>query len=153
MSQCIGADGPMIEYAIKPDVSLIAMIHHISQAPCVLALDTIRLTSQRTPFKKMQAYFIRNNEHPNGIINQITRSMTTCLPRPPQIMKPPRYPETAKTSISNMQGLILITRFDCVQNCRSFGICSHYQFCCGVRNCPDGLICDRCVGVAPEKVC
>ena len=97
----------------------------------------------------MQAYFIRNKDYPNGV-QQLVRSSTPLVSLSP--IKPPRYADAARASLACLKSVIFVTHFECEQNCRSFGICSHYQFACGVRHCPDGLICDKCSGAAPEKV-
>jgi hypothetical protein len=100
----------------------------------------------------MQAYFIRNSSHPSGLLQYCTRSPRTPPPLPLRPIAPPRFPDATKTSLAIMQPLIFVVRFNCSQNCRSFGICIHYQFCCGVKNCPDGLVCERCLGHTPVMV-
>jgi len=100
----------------------------------------------------MQAYFIRNSSHPSGLLQYCTRSPRTSPPLPLRPIAPPRFPDAAKASLATMQPLIFVVLFDCSQNCRSFGMCIHYQFCCGVKNCPDGLVCERCLGDTPVMV-
>jgi len=100
----------------------------------------------------MQAYFIRNSSHPSGLLQYCTRSPRAPPPLPLRPTAPPRFPNVAKTSLATMQPLIFVVRFHCSQNCRSFGVCIHYQFCCGVKNCPDGLVCERCLGDTPVMV-
>lgn len=103
----------------------------------------------------MQAYFVRNISNPSGSIRHSSLHRSTESPPPPVLLgpiAPPRYPDTVKTSLASMRPLTFVARFNCEQRCRSFGICIHFQFCCGVGNCPDGLVCDRCLGEAPELV-
>jgi hypothetical protein len=102
----------------------------------------------------MQAFFVRNTSHPAGTIRNSFRS-TRSSPPPPLLglIAPPQFPDAAKTSLASMRPLTFVTCYDCEQRCRSFGICIHFQFCCGVKNCPDGLVCERCLGNAPEFVC
>ena len=111
-----------------------------------------RLTYYIDTGEMMRAYFIRNTSHPTGIV----RHTTTTSTLPPSSLRPitpPRYPHAARTSLTSMRPLVFITRFACEQRCRSYGICIHFQFCCGVSSCPDGLVCDRCVvGQADEMV-
>jgi hypothetical protein len=109
------------------------------------------LTTSRVK-REMQAYFIRNSSHPSGLLQYCTRSPKTPPPLPLRPIVPPRFPDAAKTSLATMQPLIFVVQFDCIQNCRSFGICIHYQFCCGVKNCPDGLVCEKCLGDTPVMV-
>jgi hypothetical protein len=100
----------------------------------------------------MQAYFVRNTSYPSGTIRHSFRSTGTSPPPPLSPIAPPRFPDAAKTSLAAVQPLVFVTRFDCEQRCRSFGICVHFQFCCGVKSCPDWLVCERCLGQTPELV-
>lgn len=100
----------------------------------------------------MQAYFVRNSSHPSGLLQYCTRSPRTPPSLPLRPIAPPRFPDAAKASLAIIQPLIFVVLFDCSQNCRSFGMCIHYQFCCGVKNCPDRLVCERCLGDTPVMV-
>jgi hypothetical protein len=86
----------------------------------------------------VQAYFVRNISNTSRSIRHSLRCTGTPLPPLLSPIAPPRFPDAAKTSLASMRPLSLVGRFNCERRCRSFGICIHFQFCCGMENCPVG---------------
>src|SRR5437762_13872893 len=99
-----------------------------------------------------QAYFVRNARNPSGSVGQRDVAGTAAPAWPATALAPPRFPAAAQRSLASMRPVCFVARFSCEQRCRSFGICVHFQFCAGMRHCPDGLVCGRCLGTAPEMV-
>lgn len=70
----------------------------------------------------------------------------------PVTIKRPAFNQMRKMTLQALQPCILYVQYACRQRCRSLGICIHYQFVIGVRNCPDGLRCDHCIQSKTEQV-
>lgn len=98
---------------------------------------------------QMITYYIRSQEHPHGTTHQDWKPENIKLALP--IIRRPKFPEVTQTSLRTLQPCIMFVAYSCKTQCRSMGICVHYQFVLGAKRCPDGLICDRCrVGRIPE---
>lgn len=71
----------------------------------------------------------------------------------------PRDPERLQSALRLISPKVLYARYNCVEGCRSRGICLHISFLLCGRSCPDGLICQICrisgheEGYVVERMC
>lgn len=56
----------------------------------------------------------------------------------------PRNPSRLQSTLQSLQPIVLFISYDCLNGCRSRGICLHFQFLLCGRSGPDGLICHMC---------
>ena len=56
----------------------------------------------------------------------------------------PAHPERLQSGLLNLRPTVVYAEYDCVQRCRSVGICVHYSFLLGCQEVPDGLVCEIC---------
>ena len=92
--------------------------------------------------------FVKSLEYPAGL--EFRGVVPSHINRDPSKIRLPTLPEVRVSSLRIIQPCILFVQFSCPERCRSYGICTHYQFVLGCRRCPDGLLCDCCHDASME---
>jgi len=78
--------------------------------------------------------------------------------RLPEVIAPAE-PELVRSTLKMMNAMIVYAQYECVDECRSRGICVHFSFLLGCRKAPDGLICPSCqaakieIPYAAHRIC
>jgi hypothetical protein len=95
----------------------------------------------------MAHVYVQNTDTPHGAVHAVAAQDPAMLGGlfMPEI-KPVCAENPARTieALDNALPGVIYCRYVCKRKCRNKGICVHYSVVCGARNCPDGLICNRC---------
>lgn len=108
-----------------------------------IAPPTLQTTQHRANSEDLLWYFHTSRDCPRGTFLRTFKppSMVTLSNRP---IAPPNNPIQIQTSLIRLPPRVLFVQFPCEEQCRTLGICVHFQFLIGTRRCPDGLICEEC---------
>ena len=97
-------------------------------------------------------FYIQNSDIPDGAIYHMNEPLNEIPTDPPVALRRPNDPVKRTFTLKILEPCIFYVQFPCDQNCRSMGICIHFQFVIGAKKCPDGLRCDICVKEGVEEV-
>jgi hypothetical protein len=100
--------------------------------------------------KERAWFYLINDEYPHGQLFHAPKPASISFE--PSAVKKPAFPLITQKTIETLQPAVFFVHFDCTKNCRSQGICVHYQFVIGSKRCPDGLICERCKYSVDQQV-